>query len=270
MPPKFERLEDLDKEKDQSVSKADEGVVSPLQKAKDAAEIQRHETERVKAQREAVFAENDIKDTADLKIRLGAVTERESQLGKEKYDWENKKATEQSEIQKLKAEHERRLAELVKREQDLATRTKNVELREKLVKEREDLMNSVERQKLDETEKYNSLVERLRRAFPQIMQLLNDNADILDKVGFQNFADDLWDELTQMRKWAKNDIGKHCNVMVEWLRGEVEDCNQKAVAMSRNKQQYSDLDWNMVVDNLEGIYRLLPEVKPPYLPADER
>ncbi len=170
----------------------------------------------------------------------------------------------------MKAEQERRLVELVKREQDLASRIKNIELREQLVAEREQLMNSVERQKLEETEIYNSLIEQLRRIFPKISALLSDNANILIRAGFHNFGDGLWDELETMQKWYKDDLGKHCDTMIEWMKGEVEDCNNKAVVMAQNPKQYGEKMHNLVVDNLESIYELLPDIKPNHLPSDEK
>ncbi len=243
-------------------------TTSEIQKAKEAAEVKKYKAQEVESERQIAFAQSDIKDTAELKARLAVVTEKENKLAKDFMDFENKKATQFSELQKLKAEHERKVAEFVKREQDLVSRTTNVEIREKLVQEREDLMNSVEKQNLEETEKRNSLLERLKQAFPQIVGLLGDNANVLIRVGFRNFGYDLWDDIEQMQKWAKNDIGEHCESMVSWLKEEVEDCNKKAVLMARSPQQYSESVWNGVVDNLEEIYKLLPELKPDYLPAD--
>ena len=164
-----------------------------LRKAKEAVDVQKYETERIELQRKATFAENDIKDTKDLKDKLKIVLEREAQLGKEKYDWDAKKAIEQSEIQKQKAELERKISELNKRAQDVAAREANVELREKLVGEREELMSSVERQKLEETEEYNSLVEQVKRSFPRISTLIIQNANILIQAGFHSLGGSLWD-----------------------------------------------------------------------------
>ncbi len=54
------------KEQGDSAEAKDKGDVSDIQKAKDAAEIQKYETERIESQKQAVFAENEIKDTEDL------------------------------------------------------------------------------------------------------------------------------------------------------------------------------------------------------------
>ena len=183
--------------------------------------------------------------------------------------FENKKATELSEMQKQKAELEQGKAESNKKAQDLASREANIEVREQLVTDREELMNSVERQELKESEKYNSLVEQLKRVFPRVTALLGDNANVLIKVGFRNFGNGLWDEIEIMEKWAKHDIGKHCKTIVGWLEKEVEDCNKKAVQMARNPKQYGETMHNEIVDNLEKIYGLLPVLKPEYLPKDE-
>jgi hypothetical protein len=241
---------------------------SAIDTAREAAEIQKYETERIELQRQAVFAQNDIKDTEDLRTRLNVVTERENKLAKDFMDFGNKKSIELSEVQKLKADLERRLAELVKREQDLSTRTKNVELREKLVVEREDLMNSVEKLKLEDDIKQNSLSERLKRTFPKIATLMRDNSDILDKAGFHNLADGLWVEVGTMEKWSQEGVDGHMEAMIAWLKEEVLDCNKKAVLMARNQNSYAKQDWDNIVDNLEDIYKLLSELKPPDLPSD--
>ncbi len=240
-----------------------------IQKAKDALEIQKLETERIELQRQAEFAKNDIKDSSDLKSRMATLAEKENKLAKDIIELESQKTLELSEAQKLKAEQDRKLSELIKREQDLATRIKNVERRESLVKERENLMNSVEQQKLKETETYNSLSEQLKRNFPQVVKLMADNANALESVGFLAFADSLWEEIETMKKWAKNDINSHTNAIIGWLKGEVEECNETAVAMSRSPKQYNESSWNSIVDNLEAIYKLLPAVRPAYLPSDD-
>lgn len=249
--------------------KAEKASMTEVEKAKEAAEVQKYETEKVKAKQEAVFAENNIRNADELKGKLESVSLKEADLGNERYEWNNQKATEQSEIQKQKAEIERSLVELNKRAQALANREANAEVREQLVQEREALMNSVERQKLEETEKYNSLTEQLKRTFPKLVALIGENANVLIKSGFHKLGYGLWDEIETMEKWGKNDMGKHCETIVEWMKGEVEDCNKTAVSMSRNPKQYGDTMHNVVVDNLEKIYELLPVLKPEYLPKDE-
>lgn len=253
----------------QPTEQANNPPVSDIQKAKDASEIQKYETERVESQRQAVFAQNDIKDTEDLQAKIKEVADKETQLAKDYMAFENKKATELSEIQKQKAELEQKDAELNKKAQDIAGREANVELREQLATEREELMNSVERQELQETEKYNLLVEQLKRSFSQISNLLGANANILIKAGFRKLGHHLWDEIEQMEDWNKNDLGGHCDTIVEWMKGEVDDCNKKAVLMARNPQQYGENTHNRIVDNLEEIYELLPVLKPSYLPEEE-
>jgi len=265
----FVPIEKSEEGNSQLAKQGDKNPVSDIQKVKDASEIQKYETERVELRRQAVFAENDIKDTEDLQTKIAEVAEKETQLAKDYMAFENKKATELSEIQKHKAELEQKDAELNKKAQDIASREANVELRERLVAEREELMNSVERQELQETEKYNSLVEQLKRSFSQISALLGDNANILIKAGFRRFGHHLWDEIEQMEDWNKNDLGGHCDTIVEWMKGEVDGCNKKAVLMARNPKQYGENAHNRIVDNLEEIYELLPVLKPSYLPEEE-
>jgi len=265
----FVPIEKSKEENNPPIEQADKPLISDVQKAKEAAEIQKYETERVESQRQAVFAENDIKDTDDLQVKITEVADKETQLAKDYMAFENKKATELSEIQKHKAELEQKTAELNKKAQDVAGREVNVELREQLVAEREELMNSVERQELQETEKHNSLVEQLKRGFSQISNLLGENANILIKAGFRKLGYGLWDEIEQMEDWNKNDIGGHCDTIVKWMKDEVDDCNKKAVLMARDPKQYGENTHNRIVDNLEEIYELLPVLKPSYLPEEE-
>lgn len=261
--PEFVSLEKQNQDKPKVDSTSD------VQKAKDAAEIQKHETERIKSQREAVLAENDIKDSQDLKAKLATVTERETKLAKDFMDFENKRMATLSDLQKQKAELDRRNTDLTTKERDLLLREKNAELREKLVKEREELMTSVEQQKLAEADAAKSIENQLKHNFPRIAKLLNECANLIDQSGFHGMADGLWEELETMFKWSQNDITKHKDVMIQWLKEEVEDCNQKAVMMSRSPQQYPESLWNTIVDNLEEIYKLIPTLRPAYLPKNE-
>jgi len=263
MQPQFEPLDEKEKENTEGKE------ASAVQKAKDAAEIQKYETERVEAQRQAKFALSDIKDTEDLQVKIKEVAERESQLEVATSEFENKKAKELSEIQKQKAELEQKKAVLNKWEAELTSRTRDISLREQLITDREELMNSVEKQKLEEVEKYNSLVEQLKREFPRIVALLGDNANVLIKAGFKKLGYGLWDEIEQMESWYKNDIGGHCNVMVKWLREEIDDCNKKAVEMAHKPRDYSQKTWDKIVDNLEAIYKIMPDLRPEYLPKDD-
>jgi len=65
--PKFTPIEQTEEKERTSTDKSS---VSDVQKAKDAAEIQKYETERIEAQKQAVFAENDIKSTEDLQAKI--------------------------------------------------------------------------------------------------------------------------------------------------------------------------------------------------------
>lgn len=256
--PEFVPLKDDKKETTPKPENGNNQVVSEVQKAKDAAEIQKYKTMQIEEQRKATFAENDIKDTTDLKTKTATLTEKETKLAKDFMDFENKKSLEISEIQKQKAEYERRLSELAKREQDLSTRIRNVELRERLVGEREQLMNSVEKLKLIEKDKESTLVEQLKKSFPQVADLMEDNADILDRAGFHGFADGVFEDIDKMRGWHKNNIADHAQTMVEWLKEQAEGCNSKAVLMAQNPKVYSQKSWDLVVDNLETVYGIMP------------
>jgi hypothetical protein len=47
------------------------------------------------------------------------------------------------------------------------------------------------------------------------------------------------------------------------MRDLVDRVNKKAVEMARQPKVYPAKSWNDIVDNLEKIIRLIPEVKPP-------
>ena len=270
--PQFTPLDEIEKKNSPPIEQGGKVSTAPpveVQKAKDAAEIQKHETERIKAKQEAVFVENNIKDAEDLANRLRVVAEREAELSKKMIEFDSQKSTVLSEVQKQKAEYEQKTAESNKKEQELIARTQNVAIREKLITEREELLNSVELQKLEETENYNSLVEQLGREFPKISALMGDNANLLIRGGFKQLGRELWDEIETMERWSKNDLKGHCDIIVEWITGQVEDCNRKAVTMARRPQEFSETTWNTIVDNLERIYNLMPVLRPDYLPKDD-
>lgn len=244
------------------------GQVSEIHKVKEATEIQRHETERIKLKQEALDAEQHISRVEDLVSREELVVQKESELNKGKSDWDNLKATEQSEIQKQKAELDAQRDDIKRQLQDIAMREANLEIREQLITEREQLLNKVEIKNLQEEERYNSLTEQLRRAFPQIIYFLKENANELIRVGFNDMGQDIWDDIEQMEGWFSNELESHCNDMVKLIRREVEDCNSKAVLMYRQRKRFGVFGYNKIVDNLEKIYGLLPMVKPEYLPSD--
>lgn len=239
-----------------------------VEEAQKVTTLQREATEQAKLKQEELFYENNIKNVEDLKIKSEELEVKGSQLAKEIYDWGNKKSKEEADIQVRKAELANHESELNQREQDITIRESNVGVREQLLSERESLMSVIEKQKLDETEKYNSISEQLKRGFPQIISLMKRNANVLIRSGFNRFGDSLWDEIDTLEAWAKEGIDNHCKIIIEWLKGEVEDCNQMAVKMARDPKQYGEKWHNQIVDNLESMYKLLPILKPEYLPKD--
>lgn len=260
----------LDDEKEKEGKPEAEDSKDEVEKARESAEIQKYETEKIELKRKAVFAENDIKDSEDLKDKITEVTEKEFKLNTDRIEFENKKAVEMSAINKQKAELDQKGVELDKREQMINEREKDIGARETLVAEREDLMTSIERQKLKEQEEYNSLTERLTRNYTPIISLMGKNANILIKAGFNRLGNGIWDEIEEMGRWKQNGgVEQYTDAMVVWLKGEVEDCNKKAVEMARLPKQYSQSSWDKIVDNLEEIYKILPELKPKHLPKNE-
>lgn len=237
-----------------------------VDKAREAEEIQRHETEVIKLKREAELAQLDIDRAEELVTRLNDVAEREHLLVESQQVWQATQATELAEIQKHKAENEKRTVELDKRSQEIKGREDNITLREKLVLDREELMNSVERKKLAEVERYNSLSEALKRAYPQIKVLIAENANLLIKNGMRKDGNELWDDLEHIENHSK-DGDNHCANIVACLLKDTILCNDRAAYMARNPKLYAPSAWNLIVDNLEKIYELLPEIKPRHLPS---
>lgn len=258
------RFVPIDKE-----NKENGGDHSSVDKAKESAEIQKYETERIEQKRLAVLAENDIKDTEDLRVKIAEQAEKEAKLKQEMAEFENKKAIELSEIAKQKSELAQQKAELDKRIRDAEIREQQVALREKLVQDREEIYDDIDRKNAKKQEEYNSLKEQLKRGFPELIKLIAHNANELIACGFGNLGNGLWDDIEQMQEWEKDNLAEHTDTVVEWLKQEVVDCNDKAVFMSRNPRNYRREHWDKIVDNLEKMYELLPVLKPNHLPNDE-
>lgn len=240
---------------------------SEVEKAKEAAEIQKFETERVKAEQEAIFAKNNIDNVGKLLELLAEVEKNKAELGKQQYDWERQKELEKTQIETTKSELSAQKAELEKRTQELNQIENGLQIRSEMITKREELMNEVERKEIIDIARHNSIQSQLEKNLPQIIEIMRKNATYLRKSGFINLGNGLKKEIEQLTEWSENNIGDHVENIVLWLKGEVVDCNDRAVMMARNPKKYGD-SYNYIVDNLEKIYKLLPEIKPDNIPSD--
>lgn len=251
-----------------SETEEDKASQSSIEKAREDAEIQKCGAEAAESKRQAIFAENDIKDTNDLKRRLEELGARETEFEKKQSEFEETKASTMSQIQADKAELEQVKADIEKKEQSLQSRLQNLAVREQSVDKREEMLNQVEKEKLQKDVEYNSLQEQLGRNYIEVSNLIQNNAMILAKAGYRRLASGILEELKELDTLYNNGISKHVDQFVVWMKGQVDDCNKKAVIMARNPRQYGEVH-NQIVDNLEKVYSLLPVLKPEYLPGDD-
>lgn len=240
---------------------------SEIEKAREAADIQEQETRRVKAEQEAVFFKNNIESVEKLLELVAEAEKTKAELGKQQYDWERKKEVENSTIQTQRSELASQKAELDKRTQELDQIENGLQIRIEMINRQEELMNEVQKKNLVDTAQYNSIQAQLERNLPQIIEIMGKNASHLSKSGFINLGKGLKKELGQLTEWSENSLKDHVDNIVVWLKGEVVDCNDRAVIMARNPKKYGD-SYNYIVDNLEKIYELLPVIKPENMPSD--
>lgn len=240
-----------------------------VEKARQAAEIQQHETERIKSLQEAELTKHNIDSINELIEREKKVAEDALSLAKQKSEFESNSASVESNNKMREAEIDEREQELDMREQELSNRETNVSSREKLCSEREEKLNAVEKQKLKDEQIYNSITKQLERNFNTIVNILGRTANILHDNGYRKLCNSLWDEIEKLKELSQ-DKEKNCNTIISWLKGMIEDCNSHAVEMSRNPKQFMPESWNSIVDNLEKIYNLMPILKPDYLPDNKK
>jgi len=236
---------------------------SEVQKARDAKGIQEQETERIKLQREAVFAQNEIKDSEDLQIKIKELAEQTAKLALDRAEWERLKATGKAEIERVKIAQDNR-------ENMLNNQEKQLEIRETLVAEREqsvaDLEHSLNAENLKRIEKEredNELINRLKGGgYKQFNALISECLDVLYKYGEKKLVHRSEDRLDEMWKWAKNGLPERFDDLVKDMAGLVSEINKKAVEMAKQPKVYPTKSWNSIVDSLEAVLKIFPELKP--------
>jgi len=236
---------------------------SEVQRAMDAKEIQEQETERIKLQREAVFAQNEIKDSEDLRLKIKEIEEQSAKLALDRAEWERLKATEKAEIERVKIAQDNR-------ENTLNNQEKQLEVRETLVAEREqsaaDLEHSLNAENLKRIEKEredNELINRLKGGgYKQFDSLISECLDVLFKYGEKKIVYRAEGRLDEMWKWAKNGLPERFDELVKEMAELIDRVNKKAVEMARQPKIYPQKAWNSIVDNLEDALKIFPELKP--------
>ncbi len=240
-----------------------ENKLSEVQKARDAKEIQEQETERIKLQREAVFAQNEIKDSEDLQLKIKELAEQTAKLALDRAEWERLKATQKAEIERVKIAQDNRENELNNREKQLDIRETLVAEREQSVADLEHSLNAENLKRIEKEREDNELINRLQKGgYKQFNSLITECLDVLYKYGEKNMVYQAEDKLDEMWKWAKNGLPEHFDELVQSMKDLVDRVNRKAVEMARQPKVYPTKSWNNIVDSLEVVLKIFPELKP--------
>jgi len=234
---------------------------SEVQRAMDAKEIQEQETERIKLQREAVFAQNEIKDSEDLWLKIKEIEEQSAKLALDRAEWERLKATEKAEIERVKIAQDNR-------ENTLNNQEKQLEVRETLVAEREqsaaDLEHSLNAENLKRIEKEreeNELINRLEGGgYKQFNSLISECLDVLYKYGEKKMVNRAEDRLDEMWKWAKNGLPERFDELVESMRDLLQRVHNVAIDWANKPKEYPRKSWNHIANCEDEIIKLFPEI----------
>jgi len=237
--------------------------VSDVQKAKDAAEIQKYETERIEAQRKAVFAENDITDTEDLRAKIKEVVEQRNKLAKDVAEWERTKATEKAGIEHTKVAQAQRETDLNNQEQQLNIRELLITEREQAVEVLEKSLNAESLKRIEKEREDSVLANRLQSdGYKQFNEMMNECLGILYKYGARQLVYKAEEKLDRMWDWANNGLTEHFDELVKSMAELVDTINRKAGEMARQPKKYPSTSWNGIVDVLDKVLALFPEITP--------
>jgi len=240
-----------------------EASKSDVQRAKDAAEIQKYETERIEAQKQAVFAENDIKDTEDLQAKIKEVAERSENLTKATAEWERLKATERAGIEHTKVAQAQRETEQNNQDTQLGIRETLVTEREQAVETLEKSLNAENLKRIEKEREDKVLANRLQSGgYTQYNEFMNECLEILYKYGMRQLVYKAEEKLDRMWDWANDGLTEHFAELVENMAGLVDKVNRKASEMARQPNKYPPASWNRIVDVLDNTLELFPEIAP--------
>lgn len=284
----FVRTDEIQQSKEENKPEEKEQSVSEVQKAKDTAEVKKHESEAKEYEMKAKFSEANIKSADDLLAKHKQVDDRLSELNQafesfdaqrkewgrktqaiikklevNKVEWEREKANEQAGIEAKKTALDKHESELNNREQNIDALQQNVDAAWVEVKEIRTSLNAEQLKKLEQEKENKKLINRLQNGiYEQYSKLMNSCLDVLWRCGFKKLVSGIDSDLKIMGKWVGNELPEHFDELVELMREQVEVVNKKASFMARNQNDYSPSSWNSIVDNVEGIVKLIPEIKP--------
>ncbi|MDD4876420.1 MAG: hypothetical protein PHQ86_04730 [Dehalococcoidales bacterium] len=261
--PEFIPIDKTEKEKQEGVEVEDKVLASKVLQAKYAKELQDLDTQRIESHRQAVFAQNEIKDSEDLQLKIKELVEQSAKLALDRAEWERLKATQKAEIERVKIAQDNRENELNNREKQLDIRETLVAEREQLVADLEHSLNAENLKRIEKEREDNELINRLKGGgYKQFNSLISDCLDVLYKYGEKKMVYRAEDRLDEMWKWAKNGLPEHFDELVQSMKDLVDRVNRKAVEMARQPKVYPTKSWNNIVDSLEVIIKLFPEIKP--------
>lgn len=278
----------IDKSKEENQPDENEQSVSEVQKAKDTAEVKKHEAEAKEYEMRAKFAEANIKSAEDLLDKRQQAEDRLAEINQmyetyhveqktwgkktqdilkklaaDRVDWEREKANEQAEVETKKAALDKRESELNNREKNIENLQQNVDTAWVEVKDIRASLNAEQLKKLQQEKENEKLINRLQNGeYEQYNNLMNSCLDVLWRSGFKGLVKRIDSDLETMEKWASNELPARFDELVDLMKEQVEVVNKKSSVMAQNPKDYLPSSWNSIVDNIEEIIKILPELKP--------
>jgi DNA repair exonuclease SbcCD ATPase subunit len=280
--PEFIPIGEQQENEKQPEVKGDKGELSEVQKAKDDAEIKKYQAE-AKDHEEHIKSVDDLKEKrkqvdiklAEINAMLEAFNTEKVAWGKktkalidklasDKAEWERQKSNEIADIESKKMSLDKREGELNAREQRLDVWQGEVNTAWEEVKEIRASLNADKLKELQQEEENKKLINRLKSGgYEKYEILMKSCLDVLWKYGFRGIVKGIDKDLMVMQEWVANELPEHFDELVGYMKEQVNIVNKKAGLMAQNPKEYPESSWNRIVDNIEQIVELIPEVKPP-------
>jgi len=184
--------------------------------------------------------------------------------------WEIAKANEIAQIEATKSAQDKRESDFNQKETEIEDMQTHINTAWEEVRNIRASLDAPRLKKLAEEEAAKELVNRLAKGdYKTYNELMNNCLDVLHKYGEKKFVYRIEDELDAMWKLAQNNLQEHLGELEESMKAQVIEVNQKAVKMARLPKEYPPKSWNEIVDNLEIIWKLIPEIRPSDIPIDD-
>lgn len=272
----------IDKQQEEKQPEEEKGGMPEVQKAKDDAEVKKYQAE-AKDYEEHIKSVDDLKEKHKLvdtrlneinamfeafnteKIAWGKKTKALiDKLASDKAEWERQKSNELADIESKKMSLDKREGELNAREQRLDVWQGEVNTAWEEVKQIRESLNAEQLKKLQQEEESKKLINRLQNeGYEKYEVLMNACLDVLWKYHMRGVVKGIDKDLKVMKEWVSNELPEQFDELVGYMKEQVDVVNKKAGYMARNPKEYPEGSWNRIVDNIEQIVELIPEVKPP-------